>query len=277
VARWYRAYEGTVADPKLAEAAMVAGCSRSVAVAAWHLILEKAAVAMDSGRFDCSPRLVAVALGEPLLAMEALVSAFADIGLTCDGRVTAWERRQYESDRSAGRTAKWREGKKSKEKAPCDVTGASPRRHRDAPDTESETEDTVAKATGAKSPVSERVCEPSLPAGPQPDAADFTRMVFGSGVAILTAVGKNDRQARSIIGRWRQTYSDSIVLAVLSRCQVMQPSEPVEWIAAALQHEARRAAGDRHGQSEQPARTGGAGLRTIGQRVAERRAAANAG
>ena len=32
MSRWYRAYEGTVTDAKLGEAALIAECSRSVAI-----------------------------------------------------------------------------------------------------------------------------------------------------------------------------------------------------------------------------------------------------
>jgi hypothetical protein len=43
VSRWYRAYEGTVTDAKLGEAALIAEVSRSVSIAAWHCLLESAA------------------------------------------------------------------------------------------------------------------------------------------------------------------------------------------------------------------------------------------
>lgn len=78
---------------------------------------------------------------------------------------------------------------------------------------------------------------------PSLTAADITKAVFDTGVLILTATVRDERQARSIIGRWRKTYSDSQVLTVLSRCQIEQPSEPVEWIVKSLSAEASRAAG----------------------------------
>jgi hypothetical protein len=73
--RWYRAYEGTVTDPKLGEVALVAGCSRSVAIATWHAILEDCAAVNDSGRFETTPRRVAVILGELGIGDRAFVSA----------------------------------------------------------------------------------------------------------------------------------------------------------------------------------------------------------
>jgi hypothetical protein len=113
MSRWYRAYEGTIADPKIGEAALVAGTSKSVAIASWHAILESAASVQESGRFDTTARRVAAALGEPLAALESIFAAFDEIGLTADGVVTAWARRQYESDKSATRTKQWRDKKRA--------------------------------------------------------------------------------------------------------------------------------------------------------------------
>lgn len=83
----------------------------------------------------------------------------------------------------------------------------------------------VADATGADAPPI--------------SASDVTKAVWDSGKSILKAAGIDDRQAGSIIGRLRKSYSDSQVLVVLSRCQVVQPSDPVEWLTKALQQEAK--------------------------------------
>lgn len=219
--RWYRAYEGTATDPKLAEAALVTGCSRSVAVAAWHLTLENAAAVNDGGRIDIPTRRIAAALCEPLADIETLFSAFEAIGLIADSHVTAWKRRQYESDASTPRVQRHRAKKKKAngngDETLHDVTVTPPK-------TETETEGSVAIATGAATP--------SL------TAAEVTKSVWDTGKAILKAAGYNDRQAGSIIGRFRKTYSDSQVLIALSRCQIEQPSEPLEWLTKALQSEA---------------------------------------
>lgn len=93
----------------------------------------------------------------------------------------------------------------------------------------------VANATGGNPPLS---------------AADIRKAIFDTGKVILMDAGRTDRDAGSIIGRWRKTYSDSSVLTVLSRCQAEQPSEPVEWITKALQFEQRQASGQtRNGNS----------------------------
>ena len=94
--RWYRAYEGTVTDPKLGEVAMVAGCSRSVAIAAWHCILESCAVANDGGNFDATLRRVAVTLGEPLQVIEAVFSELENLKMIEGNHVCSWAKRQFE-------------------------------------------------------------------------------------------------------------------------------------------------------------------------------------
>lgn len=82
---------------------------------------------------------------------------------------------------------------------------------------------------------------------PSISAADVTKSVWDTGKAILKAAGHDDRQAGSIIGRFRKTYSDSQVLIVLSRCQIEQPSEPLEWLTKALQSEANNGRSQQNG------------------------------
>lgn len=107
--RWYRAYEGTITDAKLAEAALVVGCSRSVVIAAWHAILENAAGLNDGGKIDIPSRRVAAILLEPFDTIEKLFVAFETIGLISERCIVAWQRRQYESDTSTERSRKHRE------------------------------------------------------------------------------------------------------------------------------------------------------------------------
>lgn len=91
------------------------------------------------------------------------------------------------------------------------------------------------------------------PAEPEPDpprltAKDITKVIFDSGIALLVGAGCREPQARSIIGRWRKEYHDSIVLAALSRAQAQDDiSQPIEWMTRALIRERQRAAGENHG------------------------------
>jgi hypothetical protein len=121
VSRWYRAYEGTVNDPKLAEAAAVADVSKAVSVAAWHALLESAAAVNNCGSYEITPRRVSIILCEPTPAVEALFAAYAEVGLIEDGVILAWKRRQFESDDSKERVARYR----AKRKENADVTACN--------------------------------------------------------------------------------------------------------------------------------------------------------
>jgi hypothetical protein len=138
MSRWYRAYEGTVTDAKLAEAAMIADVSRAVSIAAWHCLLESAATVNNCGSYSTNPRRVSVILFEPPAAVEALFAAYAEVGLIGDGVILSWKKRQHESDSSTERTRKWRD-KKRQETPECDG-GDDDETSRDAPETEAETE-----------------------------------------------------------------------------------------------------------------------------------------
>lgn len=123
MSRWYRAYEGTVTDGKLTEAALVAGVSRSVSIAAWHCLLESAAVRNNCGGYETTARRIAGILCEPQDRIEALVAAYEEIGLVGDGAVSAWKKRQFQSDDSKERVAKHR-AKKRQETADADADNA---------------------------------------------------------------------------------------------------------------------------------------------------------
>jgi len=138
MSRWYRAYEGTVTDAKLGEVSLIAECSRSVAIAAWHCILESAATLNAGGGFDVSPRRVAVILYEKPAMIEAVFEAFRELGMINNDGVTSWKTRQYESDSSTERARKHREAKRDKTKRNGHAT--LQKQDATAPDTETEPE-----------------------------------------------------------------------------------------------------------------------------------------
>lgn len=138
--RWYRAYEGIVTDPKLGEVALVVGCSRSVAIAAWHCILESCAAANEGGNFDATFRRVAVILGEPLQVVEGVFKELENLGMIEGRLVVAWAKRQFESDSSTERSRKHRENRKQRD-ATLQERDATP------PYTESDTETEIDNST----------------------------------------------------------------------------------------------------------------------------------
>ena len=147
MSRWYRAYAGTVKDDKLAEVSVIAGCSRSVAIATWHAILESAAETDDGGRFETTPRRVAAALCEPLATIQAVFDGMTEISMIGGDAVAAWKTRQYESDKSTERSRKHREAKRNGD---ATLQGRSATPPETEADTDSENkEDTASAASSA--------------------------------------------------------------------------------------------------------------------------------
>jgi hypothetical protein len=150
MSRWYRAYAGTIKDDKLAEVAVIAGCSRSVSIAVWHAILESAAETEDGGRYETTPRRVAAALCEPLTVIQAVFDGMSEIGMIEGEAVRAWKARQYESDKSTERSRRHRETKRNGD-ATLQGRCATP------PETEADTdtdtkEDAASAASSASAP-----------------------------------------------------------------------------------------------------------------------------
>ena len=94
MSRWYRRYVGTVSDPKIAEAAVVADCSRSVVIATWDMVLESAAESNDAGRFKATPRNVAATICEKQETVERVFSALLSLGMIEGDTVCAWSKRR---------------------------------------------------------------------------------------------------------------------------------------------------------------------------------------
>jgi hypothetical protein len=92
MSRWYRAYAGTVKDDKLAEVAVVVGCSRSVAIAVWHSILESAAETDDNGSLSVRPQEIAANLGEPQEVIQQVFAVLREIGMLELTAVPLWKR-----------------------------------------------------------------------------------------------------------------------------------------------------------------------------------------
>jgi hypothetical protein len=187
--RWYRAYAGTVKDDKLAEASVIAGCSRSIAIAVWHSILESAAETEGGGRFETTPRRVAAALSEPVDAIKSVFDAMSEIGMIEDGSVSAWKRRQYEGDTSTERSRRLRERRRNDvatdrnvNATECNVAGTLQGRCATPPETDTETdteEDAHASSAGASDVAAAPIADPpQTPAHepPSPTAALATKI-----------------------------------------------------------------------------------------------------
>lgn len=90
------------------------------------------------------------------------------------------------------------------------VTETSPEKRRE------EKSNSVAKATGDKSPMS-------------PD-----EIIFSYGVPLLTSAGVADKQARSFLGGLRKSHGDEALVNALRECVRSKPLQPLEWLAKVL-------------------------------------------
>lgn len=81
-------------------------------------------------------------------------------------------------------------------------------------DTDTDTEDSVAKATDA--------------------SVDFAKQLFDRGVAFLGRHGTPDKQARTLIGKWRKAYQDTDIFEAFAACSKEGVIDPVPWITAKL-------------------------------------------
>jgi hypothetical protein len=63
---------------------------------------------------------------------------------------------------------------------------------------------------------------------------NIPKMIFDLGIGLLVAAGHKDREARSILGKWRRDFGDSAVLSALLDCQAKNIANPVEWMPKRL-------------------------------------------
>lgn len=135
-----------------------------------------------------------------------------------------WKERQFKSDTSTDRVKRYRQ-----------------RKRETAPDTEAEAEGSEPKGSGAEAP----------------KPMDLKAMVFSGGRTLLKAHGYDDRQAGSVIGKWRKDAgSDGVVIDLLARCQAEEISDPVPWINTMIKSSkagsARQGSFFNNGASERP-------------------------
>lgn len=149
----------------------------------------------------------------------AALKLLAAKGLSADDIVELAEALESGVPKSTGavRQARYRENKKTKA-----VTG-----------------DVTNDVTGdVTTPPIEEIIPPSSEAnasGGEPPT-DPIKEVFDLGVSLLVAGGKSDKEARSLIGKWRKAAkSDAKVLDGLLDCRARSISEPVEWLEKRFQ------------------------------------------
>lgn len=210
MSRWFRLYDELLDDPKVQR---LTGDDFK----AWVNLL-----CLASRKDGKLPPVEDIAFSlrlEPRKAaaiVSRLVSATLldaeDDGFTPHG----WNARQYKSDVSTGRVKQFRERKKA-------VSGnADETFHATAPDTETDTESSVAKATGA--------------AAPDPEA-----VFWSDAKAFLKPKAKGDPGA--LVNKWLRERGKSLTMAALNAAQLERAVDPVAYCEGYFR---------RHGANGQP-------------------------
>jgi hypothetical protein len=224
MSRWFRHYAGMVRDDKLVRASIKSKQSIERVVWVWSAILESAAEIDDGGRYEIDHDEMARFLRCPASKLADIEHALVALDRVHEGTVAKWSNRQFQSDKSAARTKRYRDARKgagddrSGTSRDADVT--SQERHRDAPETETETDTSVANAT----------------ASPNPEA-DPDKIFWDGAKAYL---GKSKA---SKIGQWVRDHGREQTAAAIAAAQVERAVEPVSFIEGRFRRLAR--AGER--------------------------------
>lgn len=216
---WVRLWAEMPTDPKWRVIARQSGQPLACVIALFTYMLVEASSAADRGSITgMRQEDAAAALDMDESAVTAILVAM-DGRVIADGRLSGWERRQPKrEDDSTKRSQRHRARNAMQRNAT----------HGDAPETETEadTETSDANASGAGAPL-------APPAPPPP--FDIRAAIFASAIPMLTTAGTPDRNARSLVGRWRKDHGDGAVLDALSAAQLETPSDPAAWITATLE------------------------------------------
>lgn len=137
-------------------------------------------------------------------------------GKVLDGdRLTGWERRQpkREDSTAAERKAAWKARKQAEENDAerAGTHGNASERTRE--ETETETDHSVAKATGTVVPL-----------------VDPEKVMFDQGIRYLATAGVSEAKARSQLGKWRRDHGAGAVIEALGAAQRLGIVEPIGWI-----------------------------------------------
>lgn len=61
---------------------------------------------------------------------------------------------------------------------------------------------------------------------------DPLRTMFDTGLALLTSTGTPEKQARSLLGKWKKAKGEVEVLVELADCRAKRIEQPIEWLEA---------------------------------------------
>lgn len=175
----------------------------------------------ESGPISADSRVLAAYCGTRVVWFENGLAKLIALGKIKTDGATLWNDRAIKeiADRARNLEANSRAGKISAQKRKQNQQPASTDVQRTFNHTDTDKK-TVAKATDA-----ERV-------------TNFADALWTNGVAYLVRHGTAEKQARSLIGKWRKANGDEAVYGALAAANKAAVAEPVAYITAALKEPA---------------------------------------
>lgn len=210
MSRWFRFYDQALNDPKVQM--LPADDFKS-----WVNLLCLAS--QNDGKLP-GVTAIAFALRVTENAAVTVLERLHNAGLIdkCNGGANGWfyaphgwDKRQYKSDSSAERVKRHRANK-------CNVTVTPP-------ETETETECSLGKPKGADAP---------------PEVIDPAKLIFDAGLQLLAEASVPERNARSLLGKWRREYGDEALIAALGSAKREGAIDPVSFIEGIFRGTANR-------------------------------------
>ena len=221
MSRWFRHYAGMMRDDKLVRVSIKTKQSIERVLWVWGAILESAAEIDDGGRFDLDAAEIAYFLRAKEADIVAILNGLSDANRLEQNHVSNWKSRQFQSDRSKGRVAAYRERKRAEceKSAVTDDYGNSDVTLQDgycnSPETDTETEIPLSNDNGAALENSD---------------AEFWKL------AKSYIGGKNPG---ALIGKWCKDFGKEVTAQAITRAQLERPVEKVSFIVGTLQHLAK--------------------------------------
>jgi hypothetical protein len=211
MSRWFRHYAGMMRDDKLVRVAIKSGQTVERVVWVWGAILESAAELDDEGRYEIESAEISRFLRCKASAITSIVGALTEMGRLEDGRIAKWLARQYKSDRSAPRVALHRERKRNSGNGDETLHETLPKRHRNAPETETETDVPLSNDNGA-----------------EPEKLDEDARFWADAKAYLTRRGVKNPGA--LVGKWVRDHGQKETASALTEAQLERPADVVPFV-----------------------------------------------
>jgi hypothetical protein len=212
MSRWFRHYAGMVRDDKLVRAALKAKQSIERTLWVWGAVLESAAEIDNEARYEVDAAEIAHFLRCKHAHIEAILEALKELGRIDGERVTTWTKRQFKSDRSNDRVTEHR----AKKRAERNVDVTLQECHRNAPETETETDVPLANANG------------------QSAAADVE--FWAAAKLYLKPHVKGD--PGGLVGKWCRDFGKVETGQAITQAQIERPAVPISYIERILRNHA---------------------------------------